>query len=81
VVACGARRAAAKWASPVPVKARVTLKGPGTYRLHAGGWPRQADEWEECWYVGMSAKSMYERIKSHVCEQGQPRLPGLKPFR
>lgn len=62
-----------------PADAR--LKGPGTYRLHAGAWPRQADEWEECWYVGMSATSMYGRIKSHVCEQGQPHIPGAKPFR
>ena len=57
------------------------LRAGGTYRLHAGGWPRQDEEWPECWYVGMSSTSMLDRIKRHALEQGVPHVPGPKPFR
>ncbi len=60
---------------------REQLDRPGTYRLRAGGWPKQADEWEECWYVGMSSTSMLDRIVQHLGEGGLPHLPGKKPFK
>lgn len=63
------------------IPSRDQLDRPGTYRLHAGGWPKQADEWEECWYVGMSGTSMLNRLVRHLGEAGVPHLPGKKPFK
>jgi hypothetical protein len=57
------------------------LRFPGTYRLHAGGWPMQADELPECWYIGMSSTNMLQRIRSHLREPGLPHCEGPKPFR
>lgn len=53
----------------------------GTYRIHADGWPLQAEEFEECWYVGMSSTSMRNRIRSHMGERGVPHQSAPKPFR